>query len=242
MVKWVKDLTGRLPSRPHYLPEELDAECEGAITKFLRSRHGEVRYPVSTNDLHVVLEQETDDLDPYADLSDEGPDVEGVTDFNPGRKPRVRIARQLSEDPRRENRLRTTLTHELGHVKLHSFLWALQPSLDDSVFRSASPRCRREAILTAGPTDWMEWQAGYASGAFLMPISALRDLVAELRSETSDLAPIALGTDVAEELIVRVQGVFSVSAEAARVRLLKCGYIVEASPNASLFSAPQSAE
>ena len=110
------------------------------------------------------------------------------------------------------------------------------------VMELTKAKTKREAILTASPTDWMEWQAGYASGAFLMPISAVRDLVGELRSETSDLAPIALGTGVAEELIGRVQGAFSVSAEAARVRLLKCGYIVEASPNASLFSAPQSAE
>ncbi len=52
--------------------------------------------------------------------------MEGVTDFCPGEKPTVRIAHQLSEEPRRENRLRTTLTHEYGHVKFHAFLWAVQ--------------------------------------------------------------------------------------------------------------------
>lgn len=235
-MKWVKDLTGRFPQRPHYLPAELDQECERIISDFLRKRHGAVHYPIATDDLYVLLERETADVDPYADLSGEGAEVEGVTDFYPGQKPRVRIARDLSEDPRRENRLRTTLTHELGHVKFHNFLWAFQQSsLDLSIFRRASPRCRRETILTAGPADWMEWQAGYASGAFLMPISSLKELVVAFRSEFNNLAPIELGSETAEQIIGRVQDRFQVSAEAARVRLVKCGYTVEVSLSASLF-------
>lgn len=237
-MKWVKDLTGRFPQRPHYPPGELDGECERIISDFLCRRRGTVVYPIATDDLSVLLEQETSDLDPYADLSNEGLEVEGVTDFCPGKRPRVRIARELSEDPRRENRLRTTLTHELGHVKFHNFLWAFQQAqLDPSIFRMASPRCKRETILSARPTDWMEWQAGHASGAFLMPISPLKELVVVFRTEANNLDVIEFGSEAAQELIRRVQERFQVSAEAARVRLLRSRYIVESAPNASLFSA-----
>ncbi len=242
-MKWVKDVTGRFPQRPHYSPRELDEECERIISDFLRRRRGTIDYPIATDDLYVLLEQETSDLDPYADLSNEGLDVEGVTDFCPGRKPQVRIARDLSEDPRRENRLRTTLTHELGHVKFHNFLWAFhQAQLDARIFRTASPRCKRETILSAHPTDWMEWQAGHASGAFLMPISPLKEMVVALRGESNHMDPIRLGSETAQELIRRVQERFQVSSEAARVRLLRCEYVVEGSPNASLFGAGLTAE
>ena len=45
-------------------------------------------------------------------------EVEGVTEFQVGKKPRVLINRQLSEGRNMENRLRTTLAHEYGHVHL----------------------------------------------------------------------------------------------------------------------------
>src|ERR1700681_3122034 len=48
--------------------------------------------------------------------------VEGITDFFPGKRPKVRIARHLVEDERMANRLRTTLTHELGQLKFHAFM------------------------------------------------------------------------------------------------------------------------
>src|SRR5437867_850881 len=63
-------------------------------------------------------------LDASAALSDEGVEVEGRTYFRQPR-PLVRIAARLSTDPRMHNRYRTTLTHELTHVRVHSFLWAL---------------------------------------------------------------------------------------------------------------------
>jgi hypothetical protein len=130
-MRWLRDPSGRVPERPHYDLAEIDGECESRVASFLRHRHGGVRYPLSTNDLTILLEQETSDLDLYADLAAEGTGslsgnraIEGVTEFVPGDKPRVRIARHLSEDPAREHRLRTTLAHELGHVWFHAFLWA----------------------------------------------------------------------------------------------------------------------
>src|SRR5437773_1779928 len=41
-MKWVTDTTGRFPRRPHYLPDELDAECEHIISSFLKDRHGRI--------------------------------------------------------------------------------------------------------------------------------------------------------------------------------------------------------
>src|SRR5208282_4225053 len=120
MVKYVRDNTGRFSERPYYKFEELDRECEDIITRFLKERHGKVEYPVTTEDLTLLIESDTNDFDPYADLSGYGSDVEGLTEFRPGGKPNVKIAERLSNDERRENRLRTTLTHEYGHVRFHA--------------------------------------------------------------------------------------------------------------------------
>jgi hypothetical protein len=122
MVRYIRDTTGRFAERPYYKPEELDQECESIMVGFLRSIYREVKFPVATEDLKKLIERDADDLDCYADLSEYGADVEGVTEFYPGRKPVVKIAAELTEDARRENRLRTTLTHEHGHVHFHAYL------------------------------------------------------------------------------------------------------------------------
>ncbi len=109
MVTYVRDLTGRFLQRPHYKPEELDRECESVITGFLKDLYGEVRYPVDTEDLKKLIERDAEDLDVYADLSIYGPDVEGVTEFKPGRKPVVKIASILTEDDRRDSRRNLSL-------------------------------------------------------------------------------------------------------------------------------------
>jgi hypothetical protein len=90
-MKWVTDKTGRFAKRPRYLPEELDGECERIILEFLKERHGKVEFPVTTDDLTVLIEQKAD-VDSYADLTEEEGDVEGVTEFTAGKRPMVRIA------------------------------------------------------------------------------------------------------------------------------------------------------
>jgi len=178
-VQYVPDKTGRFSRRPHYKPDELDRECENAITSFLRSR-GEVRFPISTEDLTRLIERDTDDLDLYADLSEYGSDVEGVTEFTPSRKPTVRISERLSGDTRYSNRLRTTLTHEYGHVKFHGYLWETEPPQKDLLRSNPNANkqvCKRDDILNASQYDWMEWQAGYVCGAILMPVTHVRRVV-----------------------------------------------------------------
>jgi hypothetical protein len=220
-VRWVRDETGRVPLRPHFRPDEIDRECEAMVADFLRRRRGAVAYPLSTDDLTVLVEQETADLDLYADLSAEGPDTEGVTDFFPGQRPRVRIAVALSEGPRREHRLRTTLAHELGHVRLHDCLW----TLDTPAPAALNPRCRRATIERPDGADWLEWQAGYACGAVLMPAGAVARVVGAQPDATGRRAPLHAGGTMAGVLVRRVSRTFDVSQVAARVRLLKLGYL-----------------
>jgi Zn-dependent peptidase ImmA (M78 family) len=223
-MKWVVDKTGRFAQRPHYDPEELDGECEALISSYLRDRHGKISFPIDTNDLVVLLEREARDVDLFADLSAEGPDVEGVTHFNAEGKPDVKIAGHLSREPWSANRFRTTATHELGHVKFHNGLWPVEPRLalfypEEPTQRDTSPRCKRDNIQTARATDWMEWQAGYACGAFLMPVSHLKKLVVGSRRSAGLTDTPSADSPGGDGLISAVKSEFDVSADAARVRL-----------------------
>jgi hypothetical protein len=237
-MKWVKDRTGRFVQRPHYLPEELDVECETMISAFLLERHGRVQYPVSTDDLTVLMETQVSDLDLYADLSTEEGEVEGVTDFFPGKRPKVRIARHLVEDERMANRLRTTLTHELGHLKFHAFMFDAPRS--GLLFNPASPpltnKCKRDNMFEASQSDWMEWQAGFACGAFLMPSTAVAQTVYEFIDRLG--APIVktqLSSAEGQSLVTALTERFAVSRDAARVRLLQKGILADSAPSGTLF-------
>ena len=144
-VKEVIDRTGRFAKRPFYHAEDLDIACEQIIVRFLRSRYGKAEFPVSTDDLTRLVERDVSSLDIYADLSEFGSDVEGVTCFNPGSKPEVLISAKLTEDDCRENRLRTTLTHEYGHVHFHAYLFDLQTQTktEEKIV------CKRDGIINA---------------------------------------------------------------------------------------------
>ncbi len=228
-MRWVTDRTGRFARRPYYTKDELDAVCEARVRRFLLEHNSAIAYPLSTTDLTVLIEQETDDLDQYADLSRLGGDdveVEGITEFFPDRRPRVRIARGLAENPIREARLRTTLSHELGHVLFHDFAgrWGTMGQL--ALFGETTPRpCAHQAMLGTGAVDWMEWQAGYASGAILMPRTEVGETARPLVEEAG--GPIYLEDNDARRVIRWVREGFLVSEAAARVRLLQLGYLTE---------------
>jgi hypothetical protein len=99
-MRYIKDTTGRFLMRPHYDPAELDRECEAILSKFFGGRFP---IPIETDDLTRLIERHTSDFDPGADLSCYGRDVEGVTEFKPGQKPRVRIATALADGADRQN-------------------------------------------------------------------------------------------------------------------------------------------
>lgn len=218
-MKWVRDATGRLPERPHYAPDELDRECESLLHAGLRHA---ASFPMATDDLTVLLESHTADLDLFADLASEGPGVEGLTEFSAEGKPRVRIAAALSDSPAKSHRLRNTLAHELAHVRFHAFLF--------SGVGLAGIRCLRESIARPRQTDWLEWQAGYASGAILMPLEALR------RAVTAHLdgrpTPLFFRSDPARRLTRGIARAFGVSEAAARVRLLQLDLLTRDVPAA----------
>lgn len=229
-MKWVPDKTGRFSQRPHYSPEDLDAECENIISTFLLKKYGLVVYPVTTNDLTVLIEENAD-LDLFADLSDEGDDVEGLTAFRSGERPIVRISSSFGEQTYKENRLRTTLTHEYGHVHFHQFLFdGMKRSLPmfSETTESQINRCHRHTMINAQATDWLEWQAGYACGALLMPVTALSNVVRQLSRDWGiPCHDVGAASNEGVKLIENVAARFEVSKDAARVRLIKRGVVVD---------------
>ena len=173
-----------------------------------------------------------------AELGGEIASVEGLTHFQPGRKPRVKISASLAGDENRQNRLRTTLAHEYGHVRFHAYLWDLEPPGPDLLKSNPNASmqiCYRDNILDAAQTDWMEWQAGYVCGALLMPASQVREL-AGAYLESHGLFGVVGQRDLhGLALIESARTGFEVSADAARIRLLKLGILGAASAGPSLF-------
>lgn len=239
MVKMLSDPTGRFAERPFYKPEELDRECEVIVSRFLRKRRGAVTFPISTDDLHVLIEEEGADLDSCVDLSNYGEDVEGVAIFYPDRGPEVKISDRLANDPRRENRLRTTLAHEFGHVRFHRHLWADKLATGNLFAKRDTDNtaiCKRDQILNARQSDWMEWQAGYISGAILMPASAIRALVKEYCEPQRLFGAVDMGSEHARILIQSVKLEYQVSEEAARIRLQALNLLSPGGGQAGLFT------
>ena len=126
MVKYVRDQLHGFSERPHYEPRELDQMFERLVVDFLTQKYSVPRFPISTEDLKTLIERDVSDLEQYSDLSQFGAGVEGVTIFERSAKPCVLVAAELTEDDRHENRLRTTLTHEYGHVRLHAYMFDLE--------------------------------------------------------------------------------------------------------------------
>jgi hypothetical protein len=185
----------------------------------------DVPFPIPTDDLTKLMETKVETLDLYADLS---ADIDGRTDFNPLGGTLVSISIELTESNNHENRLRTTLTHELAHVHFHERLFrakSLQlPLFGEAVDTSAS--CHRSNIIEpADDYDWLEWQAGSASTAMLMPRSQLLSVVRSTAEATGANTPMQLGTQAGSHLIREVQKSFLVSRDAARIGLLRLGYI-----------------
>jgi hypothetical protein len=228
-LKWVSDSTGRFSKRPHYSPEQLDAECERIVSEFLLDRYGRIAFPIGTDDLTVLLERAVDDFDPYADFSSEEGEIEGVTEFRRGKRPIVKIAAKLTNIASLENRLRTTLTHEYGHVHFHDVLHQVEskPAFlfeepDGPPAPTPAHRCKRDSMFALSDKDWMEWQAGYVCGAMLIPFTPLVASVQEFRKQNKiEYAAISEQSTAGVELIAAVARRFQTSRDASRVRMLQ---------------------
>lgn len=239
MVKMYPDPTGRFPERPFYEPDELDRECERIISNFLVKRRGAVVFPVLTEDLHVLIEADGADCDSSVDLRRYGDDVEGLTYFPRDQCPQVKISDRLATDPRRVNRLRTTLAHEFGHLRFHRFLFEQRHDIED-LFARKQPDdmqiCKRDSILNAPRSDWMEWQAGYISGAILMPATPIRAFFQKYCESRGVYGALPLASRDSQALIGRVKVDFQVSEEAARVRLQALNLLSDGAGHPSLFA------
>lgn len=233
-MRSIRDTVHGFPERPHYEPFELDTMFERDVTAFLKNKYAVADFPITTDDITTLIEQQVSDLDQYADLTAYGAGVEGMTEFVCGKKPIVRISETVH---RHENRLRTTLTHEYGHVVLHSYLFAIaERQLKLGANQKANAiYCYRDNMLPAGKTDWMEWQAGYASGAALMPKSFVTKIVGGVQQSVGIYGAVAPGTKNSNALISGVVEAFQVSREAAEVRLKVLRFIGVEQATGSLF-------
>jgi hypothetical protein len=212
---------------PFYSREYLEEVCERTLTEFCMETYGQELTPLPTDVLTQLLDRYTSTLNLYAELDD---GINGVTTmFASERLPRVDIAAELSRQWFRENRLRTTLAHELAHIILHSPLWRAQcMAVGQKGEALIAQACRRETVEDNAPrSDRIEWQAGYICGALLMPKRRIDLLVGRFLSTRSNSPTLLVGSADAEELVERVTIGFRVSRLAARVRLGRLGVITD---------------
>ncbi|HZH98580.1 MAG TPA: ImmA/IrrE family metallo-endopeptidase [Fimbriimonadaceae bacterium] len=187
---------------------------------------------MSTSDLTTLLEEYVSELDLYADLSDYG-DVEGATFFAKGGKPVVKISAALSEAPN-ENRLRSTLAHEFGHVFLHDPMF--QRRAQQGSFEEESPVLQvsfRDGFSSS--TDLFEHQAWCVCGALLMPIGELSRIVGGMAAAANHYSDIYLYSDLGLRIHAFVAKHFGVSKDLAGVRLLRAKVVTDQQPRPALF-------
>jgi len=210
-VKWLPDRTGAFPRRLYFDSlSELDDECERLVEfTHYKSFNKKPDLPIADDVLTVLVEQHAD-LDLYAALPGH---LHGVTEFRHGGRPLVQINADVSNTPSRRNRMRTTIAHEWFHAAHHRRLWELRWARDRHQGKDQTQRaeCHGDTIVGAHDRNWIEFQAGYASCAILMPRTSLIRLHREL----------AVGGDRRREadLVARVASDFEVSDDAARWRL-----------------------
>ena len=81
----------------------------------------------------------------------------------------------------------------------------------------------------------MEWQAGYVCGALLMPANKVRELAGAYLESHGLFGVTGQRDSHGLALIESARTGFEVSANAARIRLLKLGILGAASVGRSLF-------
>jgi hypothetical protein len=181
------------------------------------------------------------ELDQYADLS---PDVLGVTEFRPGRPPRVLINKDLTGStmdadwvaPGIEGRWRATLAHKGVHILLHRVLFELNAD-QTSLLGPEAPapeaqhlmRClKREVAFGARTSDWREVQANRGMAALLMPRAIFLPVAtAEIRGRPSTGGRLVAGSQAILEVARGLAERFAVSRQAVTIRLATLGFVSE---------------
>lgn len=226
-MHWISDDTFRFPRRPYYRLEEMDQMIGRKLRAFMKKRHQRVLYPISTEEYTVFLETLVDDLDFFHDFPEELQDVEGETEFFPGKKPRVKIARRLSEDDHCENRVRFTLAHETAHVMLHARLYDRFAGAAGHADTASECFCR-QASVPLNASDWMEIQAGYGASALLIPMRAMLHRFRAFQDRHKLSGAFPLGSSEAGDFTQLVAEEFRTSITCAELRLVKAGLLFKA--------------
>lgn len=216
-MRWILTESGPFPRRLHFdNMNELDVECE-RLVKLVYYEKFEKDFvpPLDDDALQVLIEQHAD-IDLYAELPEA---VHGQTEFQPGKRPLIRVNSSVSDNEQRRNRLRTTLAHEWFHAVHHRAAWEIRwahaharGESDVVVQQTQLPlfACSQETIIEAPENEWAEFQAGYASCAILMPVTSVRTEMARL---TSAIFPRE------QAAVEHIAHTFQVSTQAARWRL-----------------------
>jgi hypothetical protein len=159
-------------------------------------RSGGFRLPIPTDELVRLIDERTAKLDLYAKLP---PGIHGQTSLYYDRRPKVKISERVHETAS-DHLERTTLCHEFGHVWLHGPLWreagAKRAGTSGPIWT-----CNREVIIDAPRADWTEWQAGWVSGAILMPATALRAWATECAARLNAKLPFLVMSQAGGQLI-----------------------------------------
>ncbi len=228
-MKYQIDETGRLPEKPKYSHAELNSIADRVLFDSSDILGKDIQYPIPTDKLTIIIERYVDDLDLYADLEKEYCDknIEGVTIFIPFKKPIIKISEKLQKYKSKQNRFRTTLAHELGHVIIHDPLWQREFHKLQLPFDTTEQRiqiCKRKTLFSKDEPnyenyDWIEWQANYFASALLMPKGAVYKVYKKFTDERKIFSLISDESIEANDLINIVSQEFQVSKEAVKIRL-----------------------
>lgn len=60
-----------------------------------------------------------------------------------------------------------------------------------------------------------------------MPLSSIKEIVHQINNDTNTYGKVSAASEIGRKMIAKVQSMFEVSEDAARVRLLKLDFIEE---------------
>ena len=120
-------------------------------------------------------------------------------------------------DPRRENRLRFTYAHEIGHLILH------EKEIRETTFRTPEDWIHFREDFLEDDLNWFESQAYEFAGRLLVPKEKLFEEIQGLHAKIKEFRVLA--GDEEESLIEAVSGVicekFKVSRDVIQKRIRK---------------------
>jgi hypothetical protein len=225
-MKWYTSADG--DQRIYYTNDEIEQIVDDELAR--ASLRPAPSAPVTDLERFIEVHLKAD-LDQYADLPT---DVLGLTRFSPSKSPVVSINAELTgavdsgaATPGLSGRWRATLAHEAAHVFLHRYLF--EPDLNQMQFFDAPPagpvakgglmRClKRDVGLASVSKDWREVQANRGMAALLMPRATFKS-VAFQRMSADSMTDVTVGSPAADTLAAELAALFSVSKQAAAIRL-----------------------